>query len=110
MGRLFIEYMDTSDENIVVCRLCNVHLIKKNDINPIVGLEVSMCSELPSNVHITPTKENFIAYNPNNYKFNDIICSKCGNDIGWTIDYSTTNQDKSIVFLLNESIKKLIDT
>lgn len=110
MGRLFLEYMDIENENLIVCRFCNVHLLNKNNINPIIGLEISMSSELPINVHISPTKESLVAYNPNNYKFNDIICNKCKNDIGWTIDYPTSNGEKSLVFLLNESIKRSSNT
>lgn len=105
MGRLFLEYIDMNDTNIVVCRFCNVHLLNKNNINPVIGLEISMSSTIPINVHICPTKESFVSYNA--YKFNDIICNKCKNDIGWTIDYPTTNGEKSLVFLLNESIKML---
>lgn len=105
MGRLFIEYMDTANNNVIVCRFCNVHLINKDDINPIIGLEISMANKVPFNVHVCPTKESFVAYNPNNYKFNDIICNKCKNDIGWIIEYPSTTGEKSLVFLLNESIK-----
>jgi hypothetical protein len=105
MGRLFLEYMDSDKDDVILCRFCNVHLLNKNNINQVVGLQISMSSKVPVNVHITPTKESFLAYNPNNYKFNDIICNRCNNDIGWTIDYPTTNGEKSFVFLLNESIK-----
>lgn len=110
MGRLFLEYMDEEKDNLIVCSFCNVHLLNKDDVNPIIGLEISMSSKIPINVHITPCKESFIAYNPNNYKFNDIICNKCKNDIGWTINYPTNFGEKSLIFLLNESIKKTTDS
>lgn len=107
MGRLFLEYMDTDKDDVFVCRFCDVHLMNKNNINPIIGLEISMSYKTPINVHIIPAKESFVAYNPNNHKFNDIICNKCKNEIGWTIDYPTTNGYKSLVFLLNENIKQI---
>ena len=110
MGRLFIEYMDTDNETLFVCRFCNVHLMNKDSVSPIIGLEISMSSKIPINVHISPAKESFVAYHPNNYKFNDITCNKCKNDIGWSIDYPTTNGTKSLIFLLNESIRRIVNT
>lgn len=110
MGRLFLEYIDTDKSDIIVCCFCNTHFMKKNNIHPIIGLEVSMSSKIPINVHITPAKESFVAYNPNNYKFNDILCNKCNNEIGWTIDYPITNGEKTLVFLLNENIKSIANT
>lgn len=107
MGRLFLQYMDTDNDDIIVCGFCDVHLMNKMNINPLIGLQISMTTKIPINVHITPAKENFVAYNPNNYKFNDIICNKCKNDIGWTINYPTINGEKSLIFLLNESIKTI---
>lgn len=105
MGRLFLEYIDIDDTNIIMCRFCNVHLLNKDNIKPIIGLEISISTKIPINVHVSPAEQSYVAYNPNNYKFNDIVCSKCKNDVGWTIDYSTSNGEKSFVFLLNESIK-----
>jgi hypothetical protein len=84
--------------------------MNKDSVSPIIGLEISMSSKIPINVHISPAKESFVAYHPKNYKFNDIICNKCKNDIGWSIDYPTTNGEKSLVFLLNESIRRIANT
>ena len=102
MGRLYVQYID-DDEGLVLCNKCNIHLVEKKHINPIIGLELSTTYKLPINVHLV-TNEQLVAYNPHNYRFKDIICNRCDNEIGWTIEYPSSYGYKELIFLLNESL------
>ena len=103
MGRLYIDYINDENEEVIFCNNCKIHLIEKKYINPINGLDISITHKLPFNVHIVPN-DQLVAYNSNNYKFHDIICNRCDNEIGWTIEYPVNNEYKRLIFIQNENI------
>lgn len=103
MGRLYIHYFNEDNTEIMCCNNCKIHLIEKQFINPIIGLEISMIHKLPINVQIVPN-DSLIAYNSNNYKFHDILCNRCNNEIGWKIEYPTNYGYKELIFIQNESL------
>lgn len=103
MGRLYMSYLNDDSCEIAVCNKCKAHLVEKKNINPIMGLEISITHKLPINVHIVPS-ERLVDFYPNNYTFSDIICNRCQNEIGWTIQYPTIYGNKELSFVHNENI------
>jgi hypothetical protein len=100
-----MDYLNDDDENneIIVCNKCEAHLLEKKDVNPIMGLDISMTHKLPINTHVVPS-ERLLDFYPNNYTFCDIFCNRCESVIGWTIQYPTIYGNKELSFVLNESI------
>jgi hypothetical protein len=103
MGRLHIDYLEDDDSDIIVCKKCKAHLLEKKNINPMMGLEISMIHKLPINVQ-TIQSNKLLDFYPNNYTFSDIICNRCKNEIGWTIQYPTIYGNKELSFVLNENV------
>jgi len=93
MGRLFKEYL--SDERVFICAQCNTHLISKNDVSFVPGMDLYICKKSPINSHYVQSHTSLV-YNERKYTFYDIKCNDCSLVFGWKLKIPSSNNDNTV--------------